>query len=111
MKTFKLAAIAAGLLSVTVLTTGCLVAPVIPPVGIVYSDLKAPLDYDQEESAVGTKAGTAQTESVLGLVAWGDASIQTAAANGNIATLTGADYEYFNILGVYQRYRTIARGE
>lgn len=102
---------AALALAAPILLSGCLVAPVIPPVGIIYSDLKAPLDYDQEASTVGPRTGTSESMSILGLVAMGDASVQAAAQNGNITKANGADYEYFNVLGIYQRYRTVLHGE
>jgi len=99
-------------LGAVVMLTGCLRAPVMPPWGLVYTDYKAPLDYDQEQSqAANLKSGTAQTISILGLVALGDGSIKTAAENGNISQIHGADYEYFNVIGVYQRYRTVVHGE
>lgn len=100
-----------GCLSAAAMLSGCLSVPVMPPYGIVYTSYKAPLDFDQEKSPVGDKKGTAETMSILGLVAIGDGSIQTAAEDGNLKTIYGADYEYFNILGVYQTYTTIVTGE
>ena len=103
-----------ALAAVTVMSlqlSGCLVAPVQPPYGILYTSYQAPLDYDQDGGAVGSKSGTSETMSILGLVALGDGSIKTAASNGGITTITGADYEYVNIIGVYQKYTTIVHGE
>jgi hypothetical protein len=88
----------------------CLRAPLVPPIGNAFSDLKAPLDIDYNNTALATKSGTSESMSILGLVALGDASAATAAAAGQITTITHADYEYFNVLGVYQRYRTVVRG-
>lgn len=102
---------AALAIAAPILLSGCLVAPVIPPTGILYTDIKAPLDYDQSASKTGAKTGTSESMSILGLVAMGDASVEAAAKAGNISTATGADYEYFNVLGVYQRYRTVLHGE
>lgn len=93
------------------LLTGCLVVPVQPPTGIVYSDYRAPLDYDQEGLPMGSRTGMSESISILGLVALGDASIDAAATNGGISNVHGADYEYFNVLGVYQKYVTIVNGE
>lgn len=94
-------------------TTGCLTAPVVPPTGIIYSGFQAPLDYENADSAVSPtlKSGKASSHNVLGLVAWGDSSLEAAAADGGIATATTADYDYFNVLFVYQRYTTIVRGQ
>ncbi|MEO8376747.1 MAG: TRL-like family protein [Candidatus Sumerlaeota bacterium] len=109
MKKKLLGVVGAAVLGVTL--SSCLSVPVMPPYGIVYTDYKAPLDYDQEKSPVGDRTGTSETMSIVGLVALGDASIQTAAADGNIKTIYGADYEYFNVLGIYQTYKTVVHGE
>ena len=102
---------AALAIAAPILLSGCLVAPVIPPIGIIYSDIKAPLDYDQSASKTGSKKGVSESMSILGLVAMGDASVEAAAKAGGINTVDGADYEYFNVLGIYQRYRTVLHGE
>ncbi len=101
----------AGALALTVGLSGCLVAPVMPPMGMIFTDYKAPLDYDQQASQVGTLQGRSETMSILGLVALGDGSIREAARDGGITTIHGADYEYFNVVGIYQRYTTIVYGE
>ncbi|MBI1291739.1 hypothetical protein GC173_10920 [bacterium] len=106
----KLLALAAVTI-VSLQLTGCLVAPVQPPMGILYTSYQAPLDYDQSNSSVGSKSGSAETMSILGLVALGDGSVKTAASNGGLSTISGADYEYLNIIGVYQKYTTIVHGE
>ncbi|MBX3728337.1 MAG: TRL-like family protein [Candidatus Sumerlaeia bacterium] len=107
----QVGAFLATVAAVAVLTTGCYQAPVMPPVGWVYSEFTAPLDYDQETSLVGERAGRASSMSILGLVALGDCSINTAARQGGITTLHGADYEFFNVLGVYQKFTVVVRGE
>lgn len=101
----------AGALAITAGLSGCLVAPVMPPPGLIFTEYKAPLDYDQQASQVGTREGRSETISILGLVALGDASIREAARDGGITTIHGADYEYFNVIGVYQRYNTIVYGD
>ena len=92
--------------------SGCMIAPVMPPMGAVYHNTRAPLDVDFEKSEYGPKTGTASTNCILGLIAWGDASAEAAAKAGGITTIEHADYEYMNILlGIYQRYTTIAHGK
>lgn len=91
--------------------TGCFISPVIPPVGVIYHQSEVPVDIAYDNNGVGTKTGVAQSESILGLVAFGDARISTAAANGGISTIDHVDADLFNILGVYQRYTTIVHGQ
>ncbi len=92
-------------------TPGCMIAPVVPPGGLLYTNVSAPLDTDAEESNVGQKSGMASASSILGLVAWGDASTTAAAQNGGITTVEHLDYRFLSVLGIFQKYTTIARGK
>lgn len=92
--------------------TGCLKAPFIPPTGMGYSQFSAPLDVGfQNTDLAGMKQGKAETISILGLVAWGDASSKAAADKAQISKIVHADYEYFNVLGVYQKTTVIVYGK
>jgi hypothetical protein len=90
-----------------VLVTGCYTAPVMPPIAFVYMNTEAPLDHDLVDTKLGSKTGRASTTSILGIIATGDASAAAAARAGNISTIRHADYEYFNVLGIYQRFTTV----
>lgn len=92
------------------LMTACMVAPVVPPQGFVYTGYKAPLDLDQNKTAVATKSGRASTITILGMVAFGDASIEAAARDGGIQTIESADYQFTSVLGFFQQYTTIVYG-
>jgi hypothetical protein len=94
-----------------VFLSGCMIAPVVPPTGAVFNKTKAPLDVDFEKSECGPKTGTANTNCILGLIAWGDASAEAAARDGDISTIEHVDYEYMNVLYIYQRYTTIVHGK
>jgi len=103
MKKLSLALAACVALSVV----GCVAAPVVPPLGIVYTDIQAPLAPKGE---VGSKRGTSHVTAYLGLFSTGNASVRQAAANGNITEVKLVDYEFKNVLGVYQRYTTVVYG-
>lgn len=90
---------------------GCMVAPVVPPSGGVYNNITAPLDVDVESTKMYSKRGESSSISILSLVAVGDAGIAAAAKNGGITIVEHADYNYFNILGIYQKYTTIVYGQ
>lgn len=98
-------------ISGTMLLQGCYSAPVMPPIGIVYTEIQAPLDTDFNATPIPAKSGSAESMSILGLVATGDASAKAAANQGGIQKIEHADYYYFNVLGVIQRYRTVVYGE
>lgn len=102
-----------GLLCASALLLGgCgYVAPVVPPGGLFYSNVKAPIDVDAATTAMSSKSGSSESASVLGLFAWGDASITSAAQNGGLSTVNHVDYEYFNVLFIYQKFTTKVYGE
>ena len=80
--------------------------------GCLYADIKTPLDIDANETPIGSKVGTSTIESVLWLVAWGDASTDAAAKNGNISVVYHMDREIFSVLfGLYSKSTTIVYGE
>jgi hypothetical protein len=88
--------------------TGCAIAPVIPPRGIIFNDQQAPMFSG---NATGSKEGRSSTYTILFLVGWGDASIDTAAKEGKITQIRQLDYELFNVFGIYQCFTTVVRGE
>lgn len=80
--------------------------------GCVYANVDLPLDTDLHETELGDKVGRSEAQSILGLVAWGDASTRAAAEDGKITTLQHADQNWFSVLGfVYSRVTTIVYGE
>jgi hypothetical protein len=77
-----------------------------------YIDVKVPLDDNVKDTVLGSKVGRSHSESVLWLVAWGDAGTAAAAKNGGITTITHLDTRYFSILfGLYSKRETIAYGD
>ncbi|OFZ79906.1 MAG: hypothetical protein A2583_06485 [Bdellovibrionales bacterium RIFOXYD1_FULL_53_11] len=59
----------------------------------------------------GNRTGEACTTGILGLVAFGDGSIETARANGGITAISTVDQSTFSIpFGLYARRCTIVRG-
>ena len=88
---------------------GCLSAPFQPPSGAV-SITKAPLSTEGNWD-VGNKSGESSSFSVLGLYAGGDCSIAAAARNGGLKKIGHVDYEYFNVIGIWQKATVIVYGE
>ncbi|HAL91788.1 MAG TPA: hypothetical protein DCM68_02030 [Verrucomicrobia bacterium] len=102
----------AVLLTILLLGSGCaLVAPFQPPQGAVFSNTKAPLDVNYDETALGTKNGESSAYNILGLFAFGDASTQTAAKNGDISIIDHADYAYLNFLYIFQKTTVTVYGK
>ena len=77
--------------------------------GCLYADLN--LGWTATDHPVGSKMGQACAMAILGLVAWGDASVVTAAKNGGISKVATVDKKLFNILGVYSTHCTVVSGE
>ena len=87
-----------SLLAATALLTSC--ASVKSPLtGFLYNGTKAPVAVT--ENPLGTKKGEATAISVLGWVAVGDASVQTAARSAGITKISHVDEESTG--GVYNR--------
>jgi TRL-like protein family len=97
-------------------------APVIPPLGLLYTNLRAPLSLDS--TSFGAKRGTAVSHQIglpplpfpgtvlgLDLFAWGDASPARAAANGGITTVRHTDYELTVVLWIYRRFTLQVYGD
>jgi len=77
----------------------------------LYLDIESPLDTDVYNTQLGDKVGRSSSESLLWLVAWGDAGTATAAKDGGITTITHLDARYYSILfGLYSKRETIAYG-
>jgi hypothetical protein len=91
------------------LIAGCAAYAVAPVTGFVYTDVKGPMTATSNPG--GEKVGTAICTSILGLVAQGDASIETAARNGGITKIHHVDYHSTSILGIYATFTTTVYGE
>ena len=61
---------------------GCTGAPIVPPLGIVYTNIDAPISLRGD---FGGKRGEASVTAYLGLFSTGDASVRAAARNGGIS--------------------------
>ena len=88
---------------------GCMIveSPIRGVVGteVIWGDMAG------ESAAPGTtKQGKACAESILGLIARGDASVRAAKANGGISEVTSIDHSARNFLGIVGEWCTLVRG-
>ncbi len=98
------------------LSSGC--APLLNqgyPVGAFYHSTKVPSLLDRVEASgegkAGPKMGKACTSGVLGVAAWGDASIDAAKKAGSITSIHSVEVESSAILGfVYVTACTVVHG-
>ena len=90
------------LLVSAVVLSGCASAT-MPVTGFLYGNVKAP-------SEKPTRVGRASARSILGVIASGDASIQTAARNGGITEIHHVDYESQNFFGVLAEFTVVVYG-
>ncbi len=92
---------------------GCSISPHIGPGGGgIFSDFHVPAIYDSvNQVGPGSKNGSSELTSYLGLVNLGDASIYTAANNGGISEIKTVDHHYTSILGIVQTWKTNVTGE
>lgn len=96
-----------GTLLASSLFAGCAVV-MSPMNGAIYTGVKW-------DGAVGdaqdSKSGTTCAQNILGVVAIGDASINTAKGNGGIDKVAYVDHESTSILSTYSEYCVTAYGE
>lgn len=90
--------LAAMVVVLAVGTSGCGAVAMSPVPGLLYTDVSAPLTATGEPT--GTRTGTSECQSILGLVAQGDCSIAAAAEQGGITTISHVDYHTESILGI-----------
>ncbi|WP_108126371.1 TRL-like family protein [Saccharospirillum mangrovi] len=86
--------------------TGCAISPVIGAVNVTKWD-GAIGDSDVADS----RTGEACAQSILGLVATGDASITAAKRDGGISRIAYIEHKTTNVLHFYGQYCTIVVGE
>jgi hypothetical protein len=95
----------AGVMATALVATGCVYSEVG---GAIWTDVKGPI---APASAVGTgKTGTSCSNTILGIIATGDASIEAAKRNGKITKVTSVDH-HSKWMVVYGEFCTIVTGE
>lgn len=80
-----------------------------PVIGALYTDVKDGLAVTS--NAGSSKVGTAVVKGYVGLIATGDASIQTAAKEAGITRIHHVDYQSLSYVGVYSTYTVVVYGE
>ncbi|WP_447977865.1 TRL-like family protein [Candidatus Nitrospira bockiana] len=104
MKRLSLAVASVGLLTLT----AC--QPVASPLlGVFYNETKYG-DF-ATRNVDATKEGKACAQTILGLVATGDASVAAAKANGGITEVASIDHSAKSILGIIGDWCTIVKGK
>jgi len=91
-------------------------SPVQPPGGLIYTHYKAPLTTNLHSTSRGSKIGVSQAsflrEPFFGTsYAWGDASIQAAAIDGELTQIDYADYEFLQVLGLFSKLTVRVHGD
>jgi hypothetical protein len=108
----KIRVAAIGIL-LSLLAPGCITyqAPVMPPPGIFFSSVSAPLDIDANKTPVCAKIGESSSNAFfLNFFAFGDCSLDSAARAGGLTTIEHADYHHVNVMFMYQRFTVRAYG-
>lgn len=93
----------------TALLAGCGAYASSPVTGFWFTQISAPLDATS--NAGSGKVGTGTCSSILGLIAMGDCSIDTAAKSAGITKIHHVDSVTTNILGIYATFTTKVYGE
>ncbi len=94
-----------AIVSSFLILSGCATGPVP---GMLYTDVEVGQTATVYKQP--TKRGEACASSILGLVATGDASINTSRKNGGIVQISTVEVTHWSILGLYTKYCTIVHG-
>ena len=101
-----------GAMVLVVAISGCMIveSPIRGVVGteVIWGDMATGKSSSAREGA--TKQGKACAESILGLMARGDASVRAAKENGGITDVTGIDHSARNFFGIVGEWCTLVRG-
>ena len=103
----RMLAVSAALVGVMSLS-GCMIVQA-PVMGVLGSKVKWG-EFAQGDDKAGQKEGRACMETLLGLLARGDASVRAAKANGGITEVSVVDHSVRNFLNIVGEYCTIVRG-
>ena len=91
------------------LCSGCFTAPFMPPQGIITS-YSAPLTTEGP-CKEGAKKGSSSAINMLCLLTVGDCSLNAAIKDGGLKEMYYADYEYMNVLWLFQKVTVDVVGE
>jgi hypothetical protein len=86
--------------------SGC-ISVATPAVGVLFTEVRGPIGGN---GTIGPKEGKACAQSILGLIAQGDASISAAAKAGGITNVSTVEHYTRNMLGIIGDFCTIVRG-
>jgi hypothetical protein len=100
--------ISLGLMAIGLATSGCAYVTRAPVTGLIYQDVQEGESVSSND--LGAKRGEACATSILGWVATGDASVQTAAKAAGITKISHVDSTASDILLVYAEYCTVVYG-
>lgn len=86
------------------------------PTGSIYSGTTVPHGMDRNETSgqakTGDKTGEACASGILGIAAWGDASLDAAKkAAGNVSDVHSVEFRGFSILGIWNQGCTVVHGK
>jgi len=108
MKTF----LAPAVMSLVVGLSGCMIvdSPIKGILGteVIWGDIAT--GETGSATPAATKEGKACAESILGLLARGDASVRAAKENGKITEVTSVDHSARNFLNIVGEWCTIVKG-
>lgn len=85
------------------------------PTGSIYTGTQVPHGVNRNETSGAGKTGDKQGEScatgILGLAAFGDASLDAAKKAGGVSELHSVEFHSTNILGIYTQGCTVVHGK
>lgn len=85
------------------------------PIGSIYTGTQVPHGMDRNETSgpgkTGDKQGEACATGILGLAAFGDASLDASKKAGGISEVHSVEFHGTSILGIYSQGCTVVHGK
>lgn len=88
---------------------GCFATVQSPVPGYIFTSTETPIAAT--DAPRGSKRGRASSASILGLIAFGESSIEKAANRAGIKRISHVDAESYSLLGIYSSYTVVVYGE
>jgi len=113
MKKVCVVLVVAGMVLAVAALSGCTTVGGARPfaMGSIYADYNSTIDTEFNNTDLGSKVGTAEATSILGLVATGDCSAAAAAKAGGIKVIKHADCKVYNLLGIISKVTMVVYGD
>lgn len=100
-----------GAVAASFIFAGCASSPIASALNFTTHSTGGDAGVAMDKTAKAKKIGTSSCTGILGIVAFGDCSVEAAAKDGKIKRIKSVSHDTTNILYIYSNYSTTVKGE